>query len=56
LEEARRRDHRTIGKRLNLFSIQEGAGGGLVFWHSKGAIIRKLIEDYWKNEHIAVSQ
>lgn len=43
-----------IGKKLDLFSIQEHAGGGLVFWHSKGAIMRRIIEDYWKNEHLAV--
>ena len=52
LEEAKRRDHRTVGTKLDLFSIQEDAGGGLVFWHPKGAIIRRLIEDYWKNEHL----
>jgi threonyl-tRNA synthetase len=51
LEEAKRRDHRTIGQKLDLFSIQEDAGGGLVFWHPKGAVIRRLIEDFWKNEH-----
>ena len=52
LEEAKRRDHRTLGKKLNLFSIQEDAGGGLVFWHPKGSIIRRAIEDYWKDEHV----
>ncbi|GBG69151.1 hypothetical protein CBR_g3851 [Chara braunii] len=51
-EEALRRDHRRIGKDLNLFSIQEEAGGGLVFWHPKGAIMRHLIEDYWKSVHL----
>ncbi|MFM7886963.1 MAG: threonine--tRNA ligase, partial [Pseudanabaena sp.] len=51
LEEAKRRDHRTIGKDLQLFSIQEDAGGGLVFWHPKGAIIRNTIETYWKETH-----
>eukprot|EP01033_Poteriospumella_lacustris_P014381 gene14381-10278_t len=51
-EEAKRRDHRTIGKALDLFSIQEDAGGGLVFWHAKGSVIRRLIEDYWKEKHI----
>lgn len=54
-EEARRRDHRTIGKALGLFSIQEDAGGGLVFWHPKGAVVRKLVEDYWRQEHIKVT-
>mmetsp|Transcript_12281 Transcript_12281/g.11113 ORF Transcript_12281/g.11113 Transcript_12281/m.11113 type:complete len:673 (+) Transcript_12281:1-2019(+) len=52
LEEAKRRDHRVIGKKLDLFSIQDNAGGGLVFWHSKGSIIRRQIEDFWKDEHL----
>jgi len=52
MEEAKRRDHRTVGKKLDLFSIQEDAGGGLVFWHPKGAIIRRLVEDYWKDQHV----
>ena len=56
LEEAKRRDHRVLGKSLDLFSIQEEAGGGLVFWHPKGAIIRKLVEDYWKDQHTSVSK
>ncbi|MFA9461643.1 threonine--tRNA ligase [Thiohalorhabdus methylotrophus] len=51
LEEAEKRDHRRIGQQLDLFSIQEDAGGGLVFWHPKGARIRRNIEDYWRNEH-----
>jgi len=51
-EEAKRRDHRKIGKDLDLFSIQDEMGTGLVFWHPKGAFIRKLIEDYWKEEHV----
>ena len=53
--EARRRDHRVLGRTLGLFSIQEDAGGGLVFWHPKGAVVRKLIEDYWKAEHEKVN-
>jgi threonyl-tRNA synthetase len=53
-EEAARRDHRTLGKALDLFSIQqEAAGGGLVFWHPKGALMRHHIEDYWKAQHFA---
>jgi threonyl-tRNA synthetase len=52
IQEAKRRDHRTIGKKLNLFSVQEDAGGGLVFWHPKGSIIRRLIEDFWKDAHL----
>ena len=55
IEEAKRRDHRTVGKKLNLFSIQEDAGGGMVFWHPKGSVIRRVIEDYWKDEHVKVS-
>jgi len=51
LEEAKKRDHRMLGKKLNLFSIQEGAGGGLVFWHPKGSKVRKIIEDFWKDAH-----
>jgi len=51
--EAKRRDHRAIGKALNLFSIQQSAGGGLVFWHPKGATMRNLMEDYWKAAHVA---
>ncbi len=50
LEEIKARDHRVIGKQLDLFSIQEIAGAGLIFWHPKGAIIRKEMEDWMKNE------
>lgn len=53
LEEAEKRDHRRLGKDLDLFSLQEEAGPGLVFWHPKGALVRKLIEDYWRDEHLA---
>ncbi|CDP18259.1 unnamed protein product [Coffea canephora] len=51
-EEAKRRDHRRIGQDLDLFSIQDEAGGGLVFWHPKGAVVRHIIEDAWKKIHI----
>nr|CAN65677.1 hypothetical protein VITISV_002012 [Vitis vinifera] len=51
-EEAKRRDHRRLGIDLDLFSIQDEAGGGLVFWHPKGAIVRHIIEDSWKKIHI----
>ncbi|KAL3624621.1 hypothetical protein CASFOL_031289 [Castilleja foliolosa] len=51
-EEAKRRDHRRIGHDLDLFSIQDEAGGGLVFWHPKGAIVRHIIEDAWKKVHL----
>jgi len=52
LEEAKKRDHRKIGQELDLFSINEEVGAGLVLWHPKGARIRKLIEDFWSEEHI----
>src|ERR1700693_824376 len=52
LEEAAKRDHRKLGKDLDLFSFQEEAGPGLVYWHPKGAMVRKLIEDFWRDEHI----
>lgn len=52
LEEAKRRDHRNIGKQLDLFSIQEKVGPGLVVWHPKGAMMRSIVEDFWKKEHI----
>jgi len=51
IEEAKRRDHRRLGKELGLFSIQEVLGGGLVLWHPKGALVRELIEDFWRKEH-----
>ncbi len=50
LEEAARRDHRVLGKQLDLFSIQEIAGAGLIFWHPRGAMIRKLMEDWMRDE------
>lgn len=49
-EEAERRDHRRIGRELDLFSIQEQYGQGLIFWHPKGAIVRKMMEDYLYEE------
>ncbi len=52
LEEAKRRDHRRIGKELDLFSFHEEAGPGLVYWHPKGAMVRALIEQFWRDEHI----
>ena len=51
VEEARRRDHRKIGKQLDLFSINEEVGPGLILWHPKGAMVRKLAEDYCREEH-----
>ncbi len=52
LQEAKRRDHRRLGKELELFSIQEEVGPGLILWHPNGAIIRHIIEDFWKEEHL----
>ncbi len=50
LEEIRARDHRVIGRQLDLFSIQEIAGAGLIFWHPKGGLIRKAMEDWMRDE------
>jgi len=50
LEEAKRRDHRKLGAELDLFSIQEEAGPGLIFWHPKGGMIRKQMEDWLRDE------
>ena len=50
LEEAKRRDHRKLGAELDLFSIQEQAGPGLIFWHPKGGLVRKLMEDWLREE------
>ncbi|MDP2910819.1 MAG: threonine--tRNA ligase [Candidatus Omnitrophota bacterium] len=52
LEEAKKRDHRKLGKELDLFSIHDEVGPGLVFYHPKGALLRMLIEDYEKKEHL----
>jgi threonyl-tRNA synthetase len=52
IEEAKKRDHRLIGQQLDLFSIQELAGPGLIFWHPKGGIIRKEMEDWMRAEYI----
>ncbi|MBI4719974.1 MAG: threonine--tRNA ligase [Chitinivibrionia bacterium] len=51
LEEAEKRDHRKLGKALDLFEVHEDAGGGLVFWNPRGAALRNVIEQYWKEEH-----
>jgi threonyl-tRNA synthetase len=52
LEEARKRDHRKLGRELDLFSFSEEAGAGLVIWHPKGAMLRNLIEDFERKEHL----
>ena len=51
LEEIKKRDHRILGKQLDLFSVHEEAGPGLVFWHPRGAVVRNIIENFWKEEH-----
>ena len=51
IEEAKKRDHRKLGKELDLFSIHDEVGAGLVCWHPNGAIIRDIIERFWKKEH-----
>ncbi len=52
LEEIKRRDHRKVGKDLDLFSIQDETGPGLILWHPKGALIRLLIENFWRDQHV----
>jgi threonyl-tRNA synthetase len=52
LEEAKKRDHRKLGNELDLFSVHEEAGAGLVYWHPKGAALLEIIMDFWKQEHI----
>ncbi|MCX8069850.1 MAG: threonine--tRNA ligase, partial [Thermodesulfovibrionales bacterium] len=52
LEEVKKRDHRKIAKELDLFSINDEIGPGLILWHPAGATIRKTIEDFWRDEHI----
>lgn len=51
IEEAKKRDHRKLGKELELFTINDQVGPGLTLWLPKGALARRLIEDYWRNEH-----
>jgi len=53
IEQAKLRDHRLLGKTLDLFSINDEIGPGLVLWHPKGALIRHIIEGFWKDAHIA---
>ncbi len=52
LEEAKKRDHRKLGKQLGLFSIEEESGPGLIYWHPKGASIRNTVENFWREAHI----
>ena len=53
LEEAKKRDHRKLGQELDLFSIQEAAGPGLIFFHPKGGIVRKIIEDWMRDQYLS---
>ena len=52
LEQAKLRDHRKVGQALDLFSIHDETGGGLIFWHPNGTAMRRVIEDFWKDEHV----
>ena len=52
LEEAERRDHRKLGRDLDLFSVNDEVGAGLILWHPKGAMVRKLVEDFWNEQHV----
>jgi threonyl-tRNA synthetase len=52
IEEAKKRDHRKLGRELDLFTTEETVGPGLVLWHPKGARVRLLIEDFWRREHL----
>jgi len=51
LEEAKKRDHRKLGPALDLFSVEESAGPGLIFWHPAGTVVRQVLEDFWKERH-----
>ncbi len=53
LEEAQRRDHRRLGRELDLFSIHDEVGPGLIIWHPKGAMVRTIVEDLWRKEHLS---
>lgn len=52
LEEAKQRDHRRLGRELDLFNIYEEAGAGLVYWHPRGTILRRIIQNYWEEMHL----
>ncbi len=51
LEEIKKRDHRKLGRELDLFSINDDVGPGLILWHPKGAVVRRIMEDFWRSEH-----
>ncbi len=52
IEEAQKRDHRKLGRELDLFSVNDAVGGGLILWHPKGAVLRDVIESNWKKFHV----
>jgi threonyl-tRNA synthetase len=52
IEESLKRDHRRLGKELDLYSVHEEVGAGLIFWHPKGGMLRHCIEQFWKDEHL----
>jgi threonyl-tRNA synthetase len=52
LEEIKKRDHRKLGKELDLFSVTDEIGPGLILWHPKGAVVRRVMEDFWRDEHV----
>jgi threonyl-tRNA synthetase len=52
IEEAKQRDHRKLGRELDLFSTHDEFGPGLIYWHPKGGLIRKVMEDFWRDEHL----
>ena len=51
LEEIKKRDHRKLGRELDLYSVNEDIGAGLILWHPKGALVRRIMEDFWRDEH-----
>jgi threonyl-tRNA synthetase len=51
LEEIKKRDHRKLGKELDLYSVNEEIGAGLILWHPRGAVVRRIMEDFWREEH-----
>ena len=52
LEEIKKRDHRRLGKDLDLFSVSDEIGAGLILWHPKGSVVRRIMEDFWREEHV----
>ena len=52
LEEAKSRDHRVLGKQLGIFVVDDRAGGGLIYWQTKGTVVKKVIERFWEDEHV----